>query len=161
MASRKKSFSLVKELRESLLENYLPFWDDFIEAHNKEDFMLTDFQKRWAVHLCVTTKEKKKSSKSHQIIDWKVCDTKYKEIGHILRHGMATLARKVGGGLDAVIAMTGHKDFKLADHYSKLDREFQKEISEKIMLEVREKQRPQHDYDNVISLFQIASGDTK
>lgn len=52
---------------------------------------------------------------------------------HILRHGMAKLARKVGGGLDAVIAMTGHKDFKLADHYSKLDTEFQKEVSEKIM----------------------------
>ena len=44
---------------------------------------------------------------------------------HILRHGMAKLARKIGGGLDAVIAMTGHKDFKLADHYSKLDEEFQ------------------------------------
>lgn len=52
---------------------------------------------------------------------------------HILRHGMATLARKVGGGLDAVIAMTGHKDFKLADHYSKLNDEYQQEVSEKIM----------------------------
>lgn len=52
---------------------------------------------------------------------------------HILRHGMAKIARKVGGGLDAVIAMTGHKDYKLADHYSKLDTEYQKETSEKIM----------------------------
>lgn len=52
---------------------------------------------------------------------------------HILRHGMATLARKVGGGLDAVIAMTGHKDIKLADHYSKCDENDQKEISVKIM----------------------------
>ena len=52
---------------------------------------------------------------------------------HILRHGMAKLARKVGGGLDAVIAMTGHKDLKLADHYSKLDSEYKKEVSEKIM----------------------------
>lgn len=52
---------------------------------------------------------------------------------HILRHGMAKLARKVGGGLDAVVAMTGHKDYKLANHYSKLDSEYQKEISEKIM----------------------------
>lgn len=40
---------------------------------------------------------------------------------HILRHGMAKLARKVGGGLDAVMAMTGHKDLKLANHYSKFD----------------------------------------
>ena len=52
---------------------------------------------------------------------------------HILRHGMSTLARRVGGGLDAVIAMTGHKDLKLADHYSKLDNEYQKEVSQKIM----------------------------
>ncbi len=32
---------------------------------------------------------------------------------------MAKLARQMGGRLDAVIAMTGHKDIKLADHYSK------------------------------------------
>ncbi len=53
---------------------------------------------------------------------------------HCLRHGMATLARKVGGmGLDSVIAMTGHKDLKLADHYSKIDVEVQKETSLKIL----------------------------
>lgn len=53
---------------------------------------------------------------------------------HCLRHGMATLARKVGGmGLDSVIAMTGHKDLKLADHYSKIDGEVQKETSLKIL----------------------------
>ncbi|MDC1174294.1 tyrosine-type recombinase/integrase [Bacteriovoracaceae bacterium] len=52
---------------------------------------------------------------------------------HVLRHGMAKLARRVGGGLDAVIAMTGHKDIKLADHYSKLDNEYQKEVSINIM----------------------------
>jgi integrase len=71
---------------------------------------------------------------------------------HILRHGMAKLARQVGGGLDAVIAMTGHKDLKLADHYSKLDLEFQKEISEKIMNKVRKEKAPQA--DNVISILQ-------
>jgi integrase len=54
---------------------------------------------------------------------------------HILRHGMARLARQIGG--DAVVAMTGHKDYKLADHYSKLDKEFQKETSLKIMEAVR------------------------
>jgi integrase len=70
---------------------------------------------------------------------------------HILRHGMAKLARQVGGGLDAVIAMTGHKDYKLADHYSKLDLEFQKEISEKIMNKVRKERAPQA--DNVINLL--------
>jgi integrase len=53
---------------------------------------------------------------------------------HCLRHGMATLARRVGGmGLDSVIAMTGHKDLKLADHYSKIDGEVQKETSLRIL----------------------------
>lgn len=47
---------------------------------------------------------------------------------------MATLARKVGGmGLDSVIAMTGHKDLKLADHYSKIDSEVQKFTSLNIL----------------------------
>lgn len=58
---------------------------------------------------------------------------------HILRHGMATLARRIGGGLDAVVAMTGHKDLKLADHYSSLDDEFQKEVSLKISKEIDKK----------------------
>jgi len=57
---------------------------------------------------------------------------------HILRHGMAKLARKVGGGLDAVLAMTGHKDLKLADHYSKSNEDDQKEFSEKIMKYIRD-----------------------
>jgi integrase len=53
---------------------------------------------------------------------------------HCLRHGMATLARKVGGlGLDSAIAMTGHKDLKLADHYSKIDGEVQKETSLRVL----------------------------
>jgi hypothetical protein len=55
-----------------------------------------------------------------------------------LRHGMATLARRVGGmGLDSVIAMTGHKDLKLADHYSKIDGEVQKETSLKIVEHIK------------------------
>jgi integrase len=52
---------------------------------------------------------------------------------HNLRHGMATLARQVGGSLDAVLAMTGHKDLKLADHYSKIDEYIQKQTATKIM----------------------------
>lgn len=51
---------------------------------------------------------------------------------HILRHGMAKLARQIGGGLDAVIAMTGHKDLKLADHYSKCNKDDQKHFSERL-----------------------------
>jgi integrase len=58
---------------------------------------------------------------------------------HCLRHGMATLARRVGGmGLDSVIAMTGHKDLKLADHYSKIDGEVQKETSLKILDHIKD-----------------------
>lgn len=73
---------------------------------------------------------------------------------HILRHGMAKLARKVGGGLDAVVAMTGHKDLKLANHYSKCDEDDQREISEKIMEHIRlNKLETSHDCTNVISLF--------
>ncbi len=77
---------------------------------------------------------------------------------HIFRHGMAKLARRVGGGLDAVIAMTGHKDFKLADHYSKLDEEFHQEVSEKVMSAIRLKmdQLPgESESDNVVSINQF------
>ena len=76
---------------------------------------------------------------------------------HILRHGMATLARKVCGGLDAVIAMTGHKDIKLADHYSKCDEEDQKEASLKIMEFIKQQRTMEivsnTQDSNVISLF--------
>jgi len=75
---------------------------------------------------------------------------------HILRHGMAKLARQVGGGLDAVIAMTGHKDLKLADHYSKCDEDDQKHFSEKIMEHIRSTMGKDADseasFENVISL---------
>jgi hypothetical protein len=86
---------------------------------------------------------------------------------------MAKLARKIGGGLDAVIAMTGHKDLKLADHYSKSNEQDQKEFSERIMKHIRthNKQENQQnartdfdksddikDFDNVISLFDKKSG---
>lgn len=36
-------------------------------------------------------------------------------------------------GLNSVISMTGHKDLKLADHYSKIDGEVQKATSLKIL----------------------------
>jgi integrase len=57
---------------------------------------------------------------------------------HCLRHEMATLARRVGGmGLDSVIATTGHKDLKLADHYSKIDGEVRKETSLKTLEHIK------------------------
>lgn len=81
---------------------------------------------------------------------------------HILRHGMAKLARKVGGGLDAVMAMTGHKDIKLADHYSKCNEDDQKEFSEKIMNHIREKRgdakEEKTDFANVVSLSSYRNG---
>ena len=49
-----------------------------------------------------------------------------------MRHGMATLARRLTRSLDATMAMTGHKDIKLADHYSEIGQEVQKETSLKI-----------------------------
>lgn len=63
---------------------------------------------------------------------------------HILRHGMAKLARKVGGGLDAVIAMTGHKDLKLADHYSSCNEGDQKDFSKKIMGHIKSELEKHH-----------------
>ena len=63
---------------------------------------------------------------------------------HCLRHGMATLAREVGGmGLDSVVAMTGHKDLKIADHYSKIDGEVQKETSLRILEHIQKLQNRQ------------------
>ena len=76
---------------------------------------------------------------------------------HILRHGMAKLARKVGGGLDAVMAMTGHKDIKLADHYSKCDEDDQKDVALKIMKHIR-KQKCGHGLPNVVSLIGYKNG---
>ncbi len=57
---------------------------------------------------------------------------------HCLRHGMATLARRVGGGLDATMAMTGHKDRDLADHYSEVEDDLQKETSLKVVEHLKE-----------------------
>jgi integrase len=74
---------------------------------------------------------------------------------HIMRHGMAKLARKVGGGLDAVMAMTGHKDIKLANHYSKCDESDQREFSEKIMKYIRDQKISDPDIGEVISLNQF------
>lgn len=75
---------------------------------------------------------------------------------HCLRHGMATLARKVGGqGLDSVMAMTGHKDLKLADHYSKIDGEVQRATSLNVLDHIRELGLYEGDtrkFENVIPL---------
>jgi len=75
---------------------------------------------------------------------------------------MAKLARQVGGGLDAVIAMTGHKDIKLADHYSKCDEDDQREFSEKIMKHIRKsrtgKGQETASFANVVSLTHYKNG---
>lgn len=83
---------------------------------------------------------------------------------HILRHGMAKLARKVGGGLDAAMAMTGHKDVKLADHYSKCDESDQKEVAQKVMAHIKKVQsessyaHTDSDASNVVSIFSRKNG---
>ena len=75
---------------------------------------------------------------------------------HILRHGMAKLARKVGGGLDAVMAMTEHKDIKLADHYSKCNESDQREVSERVMEHIRSvKGEDSQNFENVVSLIDL------
>lgn len=58
---------------------------------------------------------------------------------HFLRHSMATFAREFGGaGLESVVAMTGHKDFKLADHYSQIPKEAQKNASLNVLAQLKE-----------------------
>ena len=66
---------------------------------------------------------------------------------HILRHGMATFVRSITRSLDATMAMTGHKDIKLADHYSSIGREVQKETS----LLVEERLKKIQGLENVLS----------
>jgi hypothetical protein len=69
---------------------------------------------------------------------------------------MAKLARKIGGGLDAVLAMTGHKDLKLADHYSKSNEDDQRHFSEMIMEHIRKEvlgdSESHASFENVITL---------
>lgn len=69
---------------------------------------------------------------------------------------MAKLARQVGGGLDAVIAMTRHKDLKLADHCSRTTEDDQKHFSKMIMKYIRNKMNDdsyaETDFENVIRL---------
>jgi hypothetical protein len=74
---------------------------------------------------------------------------------------MAKLTRQVGGGLDAVLAMTGHKDLKLADHYSKSTEDDQKNFSEKIMSHIRKevgKPSTTCKFGNVIRLGNFKTG---
>lgn len=75
---------------------------------------------------------------------------------------MAKLARQVGGGLDAVMAMTGYKDVKLANHYSKCDEDDQREFSEKIMEHIRKHKNQSKEaatnFSNVVSLSRYKSG---
>ncbi|ATH07392.1 hypothetical protein BIY24_05395 [Halobacteriovorax marinus] len=66
---------------------------------------------------------------------------------------MAALTRQVGGSLDSVMAMTGHKDMKLADHYSCHSEELQKETSLKIMEHIKQFQKSKHaqNLENVLT----------
>lgn len=58
--------------------------------------------------------------------------------------------------------MTGHKDLKLADHYSKSTEDDQKNFSEKIMDHIRKELRKgsknQSDFGNVIRLGNFKAG---
>jgi hypothetical protein len=58
--------------------------------------------------------------------------------------------------------MTGHKDLKLADHYSKSNEDDQKHFSEMIMKHIRKQkaqdQESQSDFGNVIRLRNVKIG---
>lgn len=50
---------------------------------------------------------------------------------HILRHGFATFVREIGGGIDAAMSITGHKDPRVASDYAELNKDLRIETSEK------------------------------
>jgi hypothetical protein len=63
--------------------------------------------------------------------------------------------------IEAQITMTGHKDLKLADNYSKCTEDDQKSFSEMIMKHIRlelNKGDPKADFENVIQLRHTKSG---
>lgn len=67
---------------------------------------------------------------------------------------MAKLAGKVGGGLDASMAMTGRKDIKFADHFSRCDESDQREVCKRVMKHIRSvKGEKSQDFENLISLI--------
>ncbi|QDP68108.1 MAG: putative integrase [Prokaryotic dsDNA virus sp.] len=51
---------------------------------------------------------------------------------HIMRRSMAKLAREEFGSIDAVQAMTGHKDVRMAEHYSGRNDKLQKQVANEI-----------------------------
>ena len=57
---------------------------------------------------------------------------------HILRYGLARIARKLGG-IEAVMSITGHKDYKMADHYSRSYEEDNEKITKEVMDFLRSK----------------------
>jgi integrase len=81
----------------------------------------------------------------------------YNSQTHCMRHGAATLARKLGGGLDAAIAITGHKDLKLADHYSKIDEDFQRDVFHKVSNHVSDLIFKKNQPENVVSISKKSS----
>lgn len=69
---------------------------------------------------------------------------------------MATLARQVGGSLDAVMSITGHKDIKLADHYSRIDQDLQKITSLQITNHIKNLQIQEDEHlENVIQFKKV------
>jgi len=72
---------------------------------------------------------------------------------HILRYGLARIARKLGG-IEAVMSVTGHKDYKMADHYSRSYEEDNEKVTKEVMEFLRSKNSsvmPKLDMSNTIS----------
>lgn len=58
---------------------------------------------------------------------------------HMIRHFTATLTRLVCGNLDAVQSVTGHKSFKLVEHYGALASNLQSDSISKVELYLKQK----------------------
>lgn len=70
---------------------------------------------------------------------------------------MATFARKIGDGLNTVLTITGHKDLRLAEHYSKLYSDIQKDISIQIIKNIDHNLKDNKEYNSKALLFKTRS----
>jgi integrase len=72
---------------------------------------------------------------------------------HIMRHSMATLARRVTQSLELTQAMTGHRDQKMVQHYAAMDLEANREAQEKILDFINSEKSEQREQMRTNSLY--------
>ena len=74
---------------------------------------------------------------------------------HVCRIGGSKTVRRDFGNIDSVISYTGHKDPKMADHYSKLDSDDSKKVYSRVsdlILNAKLKNNQRNGQSNVMRL---------